>query len=131
VNTVLLPDLALWIDEEPTDSDTLLVVVGRGSLMLISFVPSSGHGLHSSYVEAGGDTVVASHLLVTTGTGPVPTTSTLVDRDLHRPGDRRRCLLEHLAMLRDALERSGDRLVRMEVGEEALQATGTLAHHPD
>ena len=79
----------------------------------------------------GGGSKMASHLLVTAGTGPVPTTSTLVDRDLHRPGDRRRCLLEHLALLRDALERSGEQVVRLEVGEEALQATGTLANHPE
>ena len=131
METVLLPDLSLWIGEEPTDSDTLLVAVGRGSMMLISFVPSSGYGLHSSYVEAGGDTVVASHLLVPAEAGPVPTSSTLADRDLHRPGDRRRCLLEHLALLRDALERNGEQVVRMEVGEEALQATSTLASHPE
>jgi hypothetical protein len=129
MDTLLLSDLSLWLGDEPADCDTLLVVVGGGSMMLNSFVPSSGHELHSSYVDAGGDTVVASHLLVAAETGPEPSTSTLADRDLHRPVDRRHCLLEHLARLRDALERSGEPSVRMDVGEDALRAADTLANH--
>jgi hypothetical protein len=121
MNTVLLPDLSLWVDEEPLECETLLVFVDGSSMMLNSFVPSERHELHSSYVPAGRDTVVASHLLVAPEAAPEPSTSTLADRDLAHPSDRRHCLLQHLALLRDALELRTGGGVRVEVGDEALR----------
>ena len=64
---------------------------------------------------------IASHLLVAPGMPPEPSAETLDALDLNTPGDRRHCLLEHLATLREALELSGSPAVRLEVGEGALR----------
>jgi hypothetical protein len=122
MNTVLLPDLSLWLDEQTVDFETLLSFVDGRAMMLNTFVPSELHELHSSYVDAGGHTVVASHLLVAPGMAPEPSTETLASLDLARSDDRRHCLLGHLALLREALESEGAPGVRLEVGEGALRA---------
>ena len=122
MNTVLLPDLSLWLDEQAVDSETLLSVVGARSMMLNTFVPSELYELHSSYVDAGEGTVVASHLLVAPGMAPEPSSETLQSLDLARSDDRRHCLLGHLAILREALEAGGGPAVRLEVGDRALRA---------
>jgi hypothetical protein len=122
MNTVLLPDLSLWLGPETVDFETLLSFVDCRAMMLNTFVPSELHELHSSYVDAGEHTVVASHLLVPPGMAPEPSTETLESLDLARPDDRRHCLLGHLAMLREALELSGSPGVRLEVGDRALRA---------
>jgi hypothetical protein len=122
MNTLLLPDLSLWLDEEPVAFETLLSFVDGRAMMLNTFVPSQLHELHSSYVDAGGHTVVASHLLVAPEMAPEPSSETLDALDLARSDDRRHCLLAHLAILRDALELSGSPGVRLEVGERALRA---------
>jgi hypothetical protein len=122
MNTVLLPNLSLWLDENAVDFETLLSFVDGRAMMLNTFVPSELHELHSSYVDAGGNTVVASHLLVAPGMAPEPSNETLDALDLGRTDDRRHCLLGHLAMLREALELSGSTKVRLEVGEQALRA---------
>jgi hypothetical protein len=122
MNTLLLPDLSLWLDEHSVDFETLLSFVDGRAMMLNTFVPSELHELHSSYVDAGGHTIVASHLLVAPGMAPAPTSETLDSLDLGRSDDRRHCLLAHLARLRDALELSGVPGVRLEVGEQALRA---------
>src|SRR5689334_7405011 len=122
MNTVLLPDLSLWLDEQTVDFETLLSFVDGRAMMLNTFVPSELHELHSSYVDAGGHTVVASHLLVTPEVAPAPSTETLDALDLARSDDRRHCLLGHLALLREALASDGAPAVRLEVGEGALRA---------
>jgi hypothetical protein len=121
MNTVLLTDLSLWLDEQPVECETLLSFVDRRAIMLNTFVPEAEHELHSSYVDAGEDTVVASHLLVSPGMAPEPSTETLSALDLGRADDRRHCLLGHLAILREALELSGTGAVRLEVGDGALK----------
>jgi hypothetical protein len=121
MNTVLLPDLSLSLDEHSVDFETLLTFVDGRAMMLNTFVPEALHELHSSYVDTGDDEVVASHLLVVPGMPPEPSTETLDALDLARPDDRRHCLLAHLATLREALELSGSPVVRLEVGEEALR----------
>jgi hypothetical protein len=122
MNTVLLPDLSLWLDEQSADFETLLSFVDGRAMMLNTFVPSALHELHSSYVDTGENTVVASHLLVAPELAPEPSTETLDALDLSRSDDRRHCLLAHLATLREALELSGASVVRLEVGEGALRA---------
>jgi hypothetical protein len=122
MNTVLLPDLSLWLDEQTVAFETLLSFVDGRAMMLNTFVPSELHELHSSYVDSGQNTVVASHLLVSPGLPPEPSSETLDALDLNRSGDRRHCLLGHLAILRDALEQSGVPKVRLEVGDQALRA---------
>jgi hypothetical protein len=119
MNTVLLPDLSIWLDGDRLECETLLSVADQ-TLMLNSFVPVPGHELHSSFVDAGGETVIASHLLVAAGLPPEPSTCTLTDRALARPDDRGHCLLEHLALLRDSLDLDAA-AVRLEVGDSALQ----------
>jgi hypothetical protein len=94
-------------------------------MMLETFVPSACHELHSSYVGAGGG-VVASHLLVVAELAPEPNTTTLEGRDLARADDRRHCLLEHLALLREALEWHWSPDVRLDVGEAALRTADAL-----
>ena len=121
MNTVLLPELLLWLDEQPAELETLLSVVDARAMMLNTFVPSARHELHSSYVDTGEDSVIASHLLVAAELAPEPTTTTLASLDLGRPDDRRHCLLEHLAVLREALELNACPGVRLEVGEAALR----------
>jgi hypothetical protein len=118
MNTVLLPDLSIWLDGARIECETLMSVADQ-TLMLNSFVPGPGHELHSSFVDAGGGTVIASHLLVAAGMAPEPSTCTLEDRALARPDDRGHCLLEHLAMLRDSLDLDAS-AVRLEVGDQAL-----------
>jgi hypothetical protein len=122
MNTLLLPDLSLWLDENPVDFETLLSFVDGRAMMLNTFVPSALHELHSSYVDSGENTVVASHLLVAPGMPPEPSTETLDALDLCRSDDRRHCLLAHLATLREALELNGPEGVRLDVGEGALRA---------
>jgi hypothetical protein len=122
MNTVLLADISLWLDDDSVGFETLLSFVDGRSMMLNTFVPSELHELHSSYVDAGGHTVFASHLLVAPGMAPEPSTETLDSLDLSHPDDRRHCLLGHLATLREALELSGAPRVRLEVGEQALRA---------
>ena len=122
MNTLLLPDLSLWLDHQAVDVESLLSFVDGRSMMLNTFVPSELHELHSSYVDTGEHTVVASHLLVAPGMPPEPSTETLDSLDLGRGDDRRHCLLGHLAMLREALELCGSPGVRLEVGEQALRA---------
>ncbi len=122
MNTLLLPDLSLWLDENPVDFETLLSFVDGRAMMLNTFVPTALHELHSSYVDSGEHTVVASHLLVAPGMAPEPSTETLDALDLGHPNDRRHCLLAHLAILREALELSGPEGVRLDVGEGALRA---------
>src|SRR4051812_39204213 len=122
MNTVLLPDLSLWLDAETVEFETLLSFVDGRAMMLNTFVPTELHELHSSYVDAGEHTVVASHLLVVPHLPPEPSSETLDALDLNRSDDRRHCLLGHLAILRDALERCGAPRVRLEVGEQALRA---------
>ena len=122
MNTLLLPDLRLTLDDEAIESETLLSFVDGRAMMLNTFVPSELHELHSSYVDTGEQTVVASHLLVVPGMAPEPRNETLDSLDLNRSDDRRHCLLGHLAILRDALEESGSPGVRLEVGEGALRA---------
>jgi hypothetical protein len=122
MNTVLLPDLWLSLDQETVEFETLLSFVDGRAMMLNTFVPSQLHELHSSYVDTGEHTVVASHLLVTPGMAPEPSSETLDSLDLNRSGDRRHCLLGHLAILREALEESGAPQVRLEVGDQALRA---------
>ena len=124
MNTVLLPELSLWLDEDSVDFETLLSFVDGRAMMLNTFVPSALHELHSSYVDAGDGTVVASHLLVAPGMAPEPSSETLDALDLARADDRRHCLLSHMATLREALELSATGAVRLEVGEQALR----LAH---
>jgi hypothetical protein len=121
MNTVLLPELSLWLDEDSVDFETLLSFVDGRAMMLNTFVPSALHELHSSYVDAGDGTVVASHLLVVPGLAPEPSSETLEALDLGGADDRRHCLLAHLATLREALELSGPGAVRLEVGEQALR----------
>src|SRR3954447_6452185 len=122
MNTVLLPDLALWLDENPVEFETLLSFVDGRAMMLNTFVPSALHELHSSYVDTGEETFVACHLLVAPGMAPEPSSETLDTLGLGHPADRRHCLLAHLATLREALELSGPEAVRLEVGEQALRA---------
>lgn len=122
MNTVLLPDLSLWLDEQTVDFETLLSFVDRRAMMLNTFVPSELYELHSSYVDTGEHTVVASHLLVAPYVPPEPSSETLDALDLGRSNDRRHCLLGHLAILREVLERCGSPRVRLEVGEQALRA---------
>src|SRR3954453_23573014 len=112
MNTVLLPDLSLWLDHETVEFETLLSFVDGRAMMLNTFVPSALHELHSSYVDTGEHTVVASHLLVAPGMAPEPSTETLDALDLGDSVDRRHCLLGHLAMLLEALELSGPEGVR-------------------
>jgi len=121
MNTVMLPELSLWLDEQPASFETLLSFVDTRAMMLNTFVPSARHELHSSYVDAGQRTVVASHLLVAADLPPEPSTTTLTELDLERPEDRRHCLLEHLAVLREALELNACPGVRLEVGDAALR----------
>lgn len=121
MNTVMLPELSLWLDEQPVELETLLSVVDGRAIMLNTFVPSARHELHSSYIDTGEETVVASHLIVAAELPPMPTTSTLPQLDLGRTGDRRHCLLEHLATLREALELNACPGVRLDVGEGALR----------
>src|SRR3954451_5875342 len=123
MNTVLLPDLSLWLDQNPVDFETLLSFVDGRAMMLNTFVPADLHELHSSYVDTGEEAVVASHLMVAPGMAPEPSTETLADLALGDPDDRRHCLLAHLAILREALELSGPEAVRLDVGEGALRAT--------
>ena len=120
MNTVLLPDLSIWLDGDRVECETLMSVADSTSMMLNSFVPVPGHELHSSFVDAGGDTVIASHLLVAAGMAPEPSTRELAHRALTRPDDRGHCLLEHLATLRDSLDLDAS-AVRLEVGETALR----------
>src|SRR3954465_9366404 len=122
MNTVLLPDLCLSLDQETVDFETLLTFVDGRAMMLNTFVPSELHELHSSYVDAGGLTVVASHLLVPPGRAPEPSSETLESLDLGRSDDRRHCLLGHLAMLREALELGGSAGGGRRGGEGALRA---------
>ena len=122
MDSVLLPDLSLWLDEQSADVETLLSSVDDRAIMLNTFVPYAMHELHSSYVDRGDDAVVASHLLVAPGMAPEPSSETLDALDLTRPADRRHCLLVHLATLREALELSGYCRARLEVGEGALRA---------
>lgn len=129
MESVLLPELDVWLDEQRARAETLLCVVDRGSMMLESFVPIAAHELHSSYVGAD-DAVVASHLLVVAEHAPEPNSMTLAGFDLGRAADRRHCLLEHLAMLREALEWHCWRAVRVDVGEEALRMADRLAGGP-
>jgi hypothetical protein len=97
-------------------------------MMLNTFVPDAQHELHSSYVDSGEGTVVASHLLVAPGCAPEPSSETLDALDLSRAEDRRHCLLAHLATLREALELSGHCRARLDVGEGALR---TADRSPD
>jgi hypothetical protein len=122
MNTVLLPDLSLSLDEHPLAFETLLSFADGRAMMLNTFVPDALHELHSSYVDTGDDAVMASHLLVAPGMAPEPSTETLGGLGLALAVDRRHCLLGHLAMLREALELAGSEGVRLEVGEEALRA---------
>jgi hypothetical protein len=121
LNTVLLPELSLSLGAHQAACETLLSIVDGTAMMLNTFVPDARHELHSSYVDAGDGSVVASHLLVAAELAPEPSTTTLADLDLHRPDDRRHCLLEHLATLREALELSGECDVQLDVGDEALR----------
>ena len=121
MNTVLLPELSLSLDEHTVDFETLLSFVDGRAMMLNTFVPDALHELHSSYVDTGEQSVVASHLLVAPGMAPEPSTETLESLDLASSDDRRHCLLAHLATLREALELSGPCTVRLEVGEGALR----------
>ena len=121
MNTVLLPDLSLSLDEHPLAVETLLSFADGRALMLNTFVPDALHELHSSYVDTGERSVVASHLLVAPEMAPEPRNETLSGLDLASPADRRHCLLEHLATLREALEEGGSTGVRLEVGEGALR----------
>lgn len=122
MNSVLLQDLALRLDEEAVDFETLLSFVDDRAMMLNTFVPTELYELHSSYVDTGEHTVVASHLLVAPGMAPEPSSETLESLDLGRSADRRHCLLGHLAILREALEGCGTARVRLEVGDGALKA---------
>ena len=122
MNSVLLPDLWLWLDEHTVDFETLLSFVDDRAMMLNTFVPTELYELHSSYVDTGEHTVVASHLLVAPELAPEPSSETLDSLDLARSADRRHCLLGHLAILREALEWSGVAKVRLEVGDQALKA---------
>ena len=121
MNTVLLPELSLSLDEQPLEFETLLSSVDGRAMMLSTFVPDALHELHSSYADTGDGAVVASHLLVVPGMPPEPTSETLDALDLGDPVDRRHCLLAHLATLREALERNASPAVRLEVGEAALR----------
>jgi hypothetical protein len=121
MNTVLLPDLSLWLDRDSVEFETLLSFVDGRAMMLNTFVPEALHELHSSYVDAGDGTVVASHLLVAPEMAPEPSSETLEALDLACSDDRRHCLLAHLAMLREALALNGPATVRLEVGEGALR----------
>src|SRR3954447_4176165 len=121
MNSVLLHDLWLRLDEQTVDFETLLSFVDGRAMMLNTFVPTELYELHSSYVDTGEHTVVASHLLVTPGMPPEPSSETLDALDLGRPDDRRHCLLGHLALKRAALERNGAPRGRLEVVEQALR----------
>lgn len=121
MNTVLLPDLSLSLDEQSLEFETLLSFVDGRAMMLNTFVPDALHELHSSYADTGEGAVMASHLLVVPGMPPEPSTETLAALDLANPVDRRHCVLAHLATLREALELSGWPAVRLEVGEAALR----------
>jgi hypothetical protein len=122
MNSVLLPGLSLSLDEQTVEFETLLSFVDGRAMMLNTFVPSELYELHSSYVDTGEHTVVASHLLVSPGMPPEPSSETLDSLDLGKSDDRRHCLLAHLAILREALELSGVPRVRLEVGDQALRA---------
>src|SRR4051795_8998915 len=122
MNTVLLTDLSLWLDQDPVDFETLLSFVDGRAMMLNTFVPSALHELHSSYVDTGENTVVASHLLVAPELAPEPSTETLEALDLGRSDDRLHCLLAHLATLREALELGGADVVRRDGGAGVLAA---------
>jgi hypothetical protein len=122
MNSVLLHDLWLRLDEQTVDFETLLSFVDGRAMMLNTFVPTELYELHSSYVDTGEHTVVASHLLVTPGMPPEQSSETLDALDLTRSGDRRHCLLGHLAILREALEWCGTARVRLDVGDQALKA---------
>ncbi|GAC1318439.1 MAG: hypothetical protein NVSMB25_07860 [Thermoleophilaceae bacterium] len=121
MNSALLPDLSMWLDEQRVTIQVLLSAVDGRSMMLNAFVSFGEHELHSSYLDAGGETVVASHLLVVPDLPPEPSTETISDRFLMRAADRRLCLLDHLALLRDALDAGAGHAVRLEVGEAALR----------
>ncbi len=73
---------------------------------------------------------MASHLLLAPGLPPRPSTDTLPGRALERAADRRHCLLEHLALLHEALAEDGTTEVRLEVGEAALRIADATAPAP-
>lgn len=94
----------------------MVVLVQGPSLNVRTELPGLGLAVQSSFVATGELTVAAAELVVTPG--EVVPTSREIEADVTEAGTRERLVLEHLALLRDALQQRTPETVRIELLEE-------------
>lgn len=115
-----LPAPEVVVDGAPIDSCTLLAYAGAHQLTLSTTLAALGIELHSSYLghrDAANSTI--AHLLLTPDAIPRTSTRTAPGSDLPISVGRRRCLLDHLTVLQDAVA-ARYRDARVTVDERAL-----------
>ena len=91
------------------------MLVQGPSLNVRTELEGLGLAVHSSFVATGELTVAAAELVVTPG--EVVPSSREIQADVSDAGTRERLVLEHLALLRAALQRRTADVVRIELLE--------------
>jgi hypothetical protein len=122
VQRVALPTANIRIAGRRVSCETLLAYAGAFQLTLSTVLPDEGVQLHSSYLgHDRAERSAASHLLIAPGARPRVWSVEHDPASLPVMYERRRCLLDHLAVLADELRHRSELEVRVDVPAEALE----------
>ena len=122
VKRARLPDPELLVDGEPVRCRLSYQWAGALQLTLCSVCPELGVELHSSYLghpDAEVSTIATVRLRP--GVRPEVTSELRDAADLPVREARRRCLLDHLAELRDLVAEASESEVSIEFADEAAE----------
>jgi len=120
-----LPDPEIRVDGTSVPASTHLVHAGAYQLTLSTVVPGLALELHSSYLGHPAGDAAVSHLELAPETGPHTQIELRPGSDL-LVAERRACLYDHLARLRELLAaRRGGGEVTIEIPDGALDLVET------
>jgi hypothetical protein len=116
----LLPAATVFIDGRVASCETRYAQLGAWTLHIASCLPDQGIELHSTYTGTRGADTQAQHLELARGHSR-SFTQTHDEHDLPVWSARRRCLLDHLAVLQDLITSLGHE-ARIDALQQAFDA---------
>jgi hypothetical protein len=122
VERLALPAADIRVAGRAVSSETLFAYAGAFQLTFSTALPDEGMQLHSSYLgHESAECSSASHLLIAPAGGPRLWTVEHDPANLPVMYARRRCLLDHLAVLADELRQHTGHRVQLDVPPDALE----------
>jgi hypothetical protein len=121
VEHVRLPDPQLGVAGKALGCTSKVAYLGAYQLTIWTIVPQLAAELHSSYLgHPDGNTAVA-HLQLRPGEPPITLMSRRPGADLPVREDRRLCLYDHLAILRELVSDIAGQAATVDLDEQALE----------